>query len=107
MRPPRRRRPPATRPKSGTRTRGAKSARDAVRITFSAGLHDRRAAAVDVDRGPGHVRAGVGGEEARHVGELLGAAEAAERDLLSHRRLVLLKGNTAALRLLHMLVRVD
>src|SRR3954470_19496861 len=105
MRPPRRRRPPATTPKSDTRTRGAKSARDAVRITFSAGLHDRRAAAVDVDRGPGHVRAGIGREEARHVGEFLGTAEAAKRDLFCHRRLVLLEGNAADLRLLHMLVR--
>ena len=38
--------------------------------------------AVDVDRRPGDVRRGVGGEEAGQVGELDGLAHAAERDRL-------------------------
>src|SRR6185295_13372976 len=44
-------------------------------------LDHRRAAAIHIDRGAGDVGAGVGDEEAREIGELLGLAEAAERDV--------------------------
>src|SRR5262245_17940405 len=46
------------------------------------GLNHRRAAAVDVDGRAGDVGGGVGGEEARDVGEFLGAAETPERNVL-------------------------
>src|SRR6266496_1279379 len=50
----------------------------------SADLHHRRSAAVDIDRRAGDIRARITGEEARHVGEFLGAADAAERHVLDH-----------------------
>ena len=40
-------------------------------------LHDRRAAAVDVDRAAGHIGGRVGGEERRDIGEFFGAAHTA------------------------------
>src|SRR3954467_8925503 len=70
-------------------------------------LNHRRAAAVDIDRGAGDVGAGVGGEKAGDVGELLGPPDAAERHLLGARGDVVLERDPRLGRGLHMLVGLD
>src|SRR5215472_17283772 len=54
-------------------------------------LHDRRAAAVDVDRATGHIGRSVRGEEGRDIGEFLGPSHPAERHRASGLCNILLK----------------
>src|SRR5262245_9817520 len=70
-------------------------------------LGHRRAAAVDVDGGAGDVGAGVGGEQARDIGELLGPSHAAERNFLAARTLVVLEIDARLRGTAHVLVGFD
>src|SRR5437870_5221040 len=60
----------------------AKPPRLQVGIATDASEQEARQAAVDWDHRTGDVTAAVGREEADHVGDLLGPAEAAQRNLL-------------------------
>src|SRR5689334_18785903 len=57
-----------------------------VCVMRAAGLHYRRHVAVDVDCSASDVAREVGGQEAGQVRELLGRADAPERDIPSHLR---------------------
>ncbi len=87
--------------------RGLTRAKELIGRTAAVARHHRRMAAVDVDRRAGDVGACIGGQEAGEVGELLGLADAPQRNVLHAAGDVVLQRDALLRGALHVLIGFD